>query len=90
MEKTLAYFFVLWHMKNNREHFISVHTVIRQKMCKLEDLCLKTKEMDKKGSKEFFSLWKKEVALFFFNTAERSRSKRTIYSGPQGFLTVIV
>ena len=89
MEKTLAYFFVLWHMKNNRESFISVQTVFWQKLCKLEDLCFKTKEIDKRMLKKVFYSEKKILPSFSI-TMEQSWPGGTTYSGPQGFLTVIV
>ena len=90
MEKTLAYFFVLWHMKNNREHFISVQTVIRQKMCKLEIFALRPKRWTRRVQKNSFHCEKKKLPSFFPILRNEAEAKKTIYSGPQGFLTVIV
>ena len=60
-------------------------------LCKLEDLCLKTKKIDRKTvQKKVFLLRKKKNLPSFSNTMEESRPKGKIYIGPQGLLTVIV
>ena len=79
MEKTLAYFFVLSDMKNNRELFIRNHTVFWQILCKLEDLCLKTKEMVKKSSKKIiFTVKKKKLPSFFQYCGTKPKQKNNL------------
>ena len=70
-------------MKNNMEPFITVQKVFWQQLCKLEDHCFKTKEIDRKNvQKSVLLQLKKRICppfLILWNKADTKEQFIMVY-----------